>query len=68
VGGAIWINISDITSDDAGNNNGMALPQNSLLKQLALVNQYSFRAGRLLLVGFENQRVLSFEFAIMPAE
>jgi hypothetical protein len=62
------INISDITSDDAGNNNGMALPQNSLLKQLALVNQYSFRAGRLLLVGFENQRVLSFEFAIMPAE
>jgi len=61
------INISDITSDEAGNN-GMALPQNSLLKQLALVNQYSFRAGRLLLVGFENQRVLSFEFAIMPAE
>lgn len=62
------INISDITSDEAGSNNGIALPQNSLLKQLAPVNQYSFHAGRLLLVGFENQRVLSFEFAIMPAE
>jgi len=62
------INISDIVSDEAGSNNAMALPQASLLKQLASVSQYSFRAGRLLLVGFENQQVLSFEFAIMPVE
>lgn len=63
-----YISISGITSAEANSGDLTVPPNSKLLKQLASVNQYTFRAGRLLLVGFDNQRTTRFEFAIFPAE
>lgn len=66
--GHISISGLGLASGQTGSRELMLSPNDKLLKQLASVNQYTFRAGRLLLVGLENQRVIRFEFAVFPAE
>ena len=62
------ISISGIASAEAHSGDLAVSPNSKLLKQLASVNQYTFRAGRLLLVGFDKSQTIRFEFAVFPAE